>query len=163
MLQCQNCGQVNNQTSNFCRFCGTKFAPEQLSGGSNYEFSPPRPYSWKTDEFQISESKARKTQQVNFQQKQPPPPQFQPQNQPFQPPYAQPPQALAFHQQQNLADYRCPRCSSQLYPRFERKISQAGWITFAVLLVAFFPLFWIGLLIKEDVRVCPVCQLTISY
>ena len=160
MLQCQNCGQVNNQNSNFCRFCGTKFMPQQFSNGNNYEFAPPRPYVWKTDEFQISESKARKTQQINFQT---PPNQVQPLNNPFQPHQAPQHQALAFQQPQHIAqDYRCPRCSSQLYPRFERKISQAGWITFAVLLVAFFPLFWIGLLIKEDVRVCPVCQLTIS-
>jgi hypothetical protein len=129
----------------------------QHQNGNDYEFSPPRPYVWKTDEFQISESKAKNTQQWNFQN----PPQVQPHHNPFQPPQA--PQPLAFHQPQTLGiDYRCPRCSSQLYPRFERKISQAGWITFAVLLVAFFPLFWIGLLIKEDVRVCPVCGLTIG-
>jgi RNA polymerase subunit RPABC4/transcription elongation factor Spt4 len=157
MLQCQNCGQVNNQNSNFCRFCGTKFMSEQHQNGSNYEFSPPRPYAWKTDEFQISESRSRRTDQINLQK----PQQVQPLGNPYQTPNA--PQPLAFHQPQNLAqDYRCPRCSSQLYPRFERKISQAGWITFAVLLVAFFPLFWIGLLIKEDVRVCPVCGLTIG-
>ncbi|HEY0427764.1 MAG TPA: hypothetical protein VGC76_08265, partial [Pyrinomonadaceae bacterium] len=115
------------------------------------------PYVWKTDEFQISESKARKTQQINFQKQ---PNQAQPLNNPFQPPPA--PQPLVHQQPQNLADYRCPRCSSQLFPRFERKISQTGWIVFAVLLVAFFPLFWVGLLIKEDVRVCPVCGLSIS-
>jgi len=133
---------------------------QQYTDGSNYEFSPPRPYSWKTDEFQISESKAKKTQQMNFA---PPPPQAQPLNNPFQPHNPPQHQALAYAQPRHLMqDYRCPRCSSQLYPRYERKISQAGWITFAVLLVAFFPLFWIGLLIKEDVRVCPVCQLTIS-
>jgi hypothetical protein len=40
----------------------------------------------------------------------------------------------------------------------ERKISNAGWVVFAVLLVTFFPLFWIGFLIKEDVPVCPVCN-----
>ena len=158
MLQCENCGQVNNQNSNFCRFCGTKFMPEQHQNGGNYEFSPPRPYVWKTDEFQISESKARKTQQVNFQT--PPNPAQQPFNNPFQTP--QPPQALAYQQPQAMTDYRCPRCSSQLYPRYERRISQTGWITFAVLLVAFFPLFWIGFLIKEDIRVCPVCGLTIG-
>jgi hypothetical protein len=43
-------------------------------------------------------------------------------------------------------------------PKIEKRISTAGWITFAVLLVFFFPLFWIGLLIKEEVQVCQVCS-----
>jgi len=150
MIQCQNCGQVNTETSNFCRFCGTKFLQSQKSNG--YEYAPPRPYSWKTDEFQISESKGRKPRLIS---------QVQPLNQmPLQPPRPQP---LVHQQAQNMAHgYLCPRCSSQLFPRFERKISTAGWIVFAVLLVTFFPLFWIGLLIKEEVRVCPVCNLRIS-
>jgi hypothetical protein len=45
-----------------------------------------------------------------------------------------------------------------MVPRIERRISTAGWVTFAVLLVVFFPLFWIGLLIKEDVPVCLACN-----
>lgn len=162
MIQCQNCGQVNNQSSNFCRFCGTKFSPEQFTNGANYEFQPPRPYSWKTDEFQISESKARKTQQMNFQ----PPNQFQPPVQQHQQQFLQPqrPQPLVYQQTpQHLAfKQMCPRCGGQHFPRIERKISQAGWITFAVLLVTIPFLFWIGLLIKEDVRVCPVCNLRLS-
>jgi RNA polymerase subunit RPABC4/transcription elongation factor Spt4 len=154
MIQCQNCGQVNNQSSNFCRFCGTKFMPQQFSNGSNYEFSPPRPYVWKTDEFQISESKARKSPPIN---------KVQPLDNPFLTHQNPRPQPLVQQHQQNLAyNYRCPRCSSNLMPRFERKISTAGWIVFAILLVAFFPLFWVGFLIKEDVRVCPVCNLTLD-
>lgn len=160
MIQCQNCGQVNNQSSNFCRFCGSKFSPEQFANGANYEFQPPRPYSWKTDEFQISESKARKTQQMNFQQ----PNQFQPpvQQQQFLQP--QRPQPLVYQQTPQHLAYKqmCPRCGGQHFPQIERKISQAGWITFAVLLVTIPFLFWIGLLIKEDVRVCPVCNLRLS-
>lgn len=158
MIQCQNCGQVNNQSSNFCRFCGSKFMPEQFSNGGNYEFSPPRPYVWKTDEFQISESRARKTPQVNFQQPNQPQPRF---NQPLAPP--QQPQPLVYQHPQNLAyKQMCPRCGGQHFPRIERKISQAGWITFAVLLVTIPFLFWIGLLIKEDVKFCPVCSLRLS-
>ncbi len=154
MIQCQNCGQVNTETSNFCRFCGTKFLQSQLSNGNNYDFSPPpRPYSWKTDEFQISENKPQKTQPIN---------RVQPLVNPMPPPPR--PQSLAYPQQHNnmTYGYHCPRCASQLLPRYERKISTAGWIVFSVLLVVFFPLFWIGLLIKEDVRVCPVCSFRIS-
>jgi len=65
---------------------------------------------------------------------------------------------LAHAQPQFLASFRCPNCSTHLPPLLERKISTAGWITFAVLLVTVFPLFWIGLLIREDVPVCQVCQ-----
>lgn len=57
-----------------------------------------------------------------------------------------------------VAGYHCPRCHSQLLPRRERRISTVGWIVFAVLLIAFFPLFWVGFLIREDVSVCPVCN-----
>jgi RNA polymerase subunit RPABC4/transcription elongation factor Spt4/predicted RNA-binding Zn-ribbon protein involved in translation (DUF1610 family) len=158
MIHCQNCGQVNSQNSNFCRFCGTKFMPQQFSGGaaaSNYDFYPPRPYVWKTDEFQISESKARKAQTIN---------RVQPLDQ-FATASQTPRTQQIVHQQspQNMAyNYRCPRCGNQIMPRFERKISTAGWVVFAILLVVFFPLFWIGFLIKEDVRVCPICNLTLG-
>ncbi len=88
MIQCQNCGQTNTETSNFCRFCGTRFTQTQMSNGNGYEFSPPRPYSWKTDEFQVAENKARKSQQIN---------QVQPLvNQTFQPPQPQRPQPLVY-------------------------------------------------------------------
>ena len=154
MIQCTNCGQVNTDTSNFCRFCGTKFPQNQVSNGTGYEYSPPRPYSWKTDEFQVAENKKQRTQQIN---------QVQPLADTFaanQPPRPQP---LAHQHPQNLAyGYHCPRCSSQLLPKAVKRVSTAGWITFAVLMVVFFPLFWIGLLIKEDVRMCPVCNLRIS-
>ncbi|MEZ5425479.1 MAG: LITAF-like zinc ribbon domain-containing protein [Pyrinomonadaceae bacterium] len=113
---------------------------------------------WKTDEFQIPE----KNSNVNRQA--PPINQVQPlgnlnataqQNL-----HAQP---LAQYQPSHLAyGYRCPRCASQLLPKIERKISSIGWVVFAVLLVMFFPLFWIGLLIKEEKRVCPVCNLRID-
>lgn len=157
MMHCQNCGQVNTQASNFCRFCGTKFTAMQYSNQNNfpplpnpapvnYENAPPRPYSWKTDEFQIPDDKTPKAKPVNRVQ---PLANFQaPGNtavQPFQ-------TAAVSH------NFRCPRCSSQLYPRVTRQISTAGWIVFAVLLLTFFPLFWIGFLIKEEVRICPVCN-----
>jgi RNA polymerase subunit RPABC4/transcription elongation factor Spt4 len=158
MMHCQNCGQVNTQASNFCRFCGTKFTAVQYQNGNNYnplanpapinyENAPPRPYSWKTDEYQIPDDKTSKAKTINRVQ---PLANFQPPQtagiQPFQQPQAM---SHGFH---------CPRCNSQLYPRVTRQISTAGWIVFAVLLITFFPLFWVGFLIKEDVRICPVCN-----
>ncbi len=107
----------------------------------------------KRTSFKVTESKTRKSQQIN---------QVQPlvNQMPLQPPRPQP---LAYQQPNNMTyGYHCPRCSSQLLPHYERKISTAGWVVFAILLVIFFPLFWIGLLIKEDVRVCPVCSFRIN-
>ena len=154
MIQCQNCGQINTETSNFCRFCGTKFLQSQMSNNQGYESSPPRPYSWKTDEYQVAEKKPQKTQPVN---------RVQPLQNPYITNQAARPQPLAYQQPNNMAyGYRCPRCATQALPNVVRKVSTAGWITFAVLMVMFFPLFWIGLLIKEDVRVCPVCNLRIN-
>lgn len=152
MNQCQNCGQVNNQGSNFCRFCGTKIVVSQnpyqqppiQPQPQSYENNPPKPYSWKTDEYQVSEAKARKTQDFNQAQ--------------ALPNFGSPRPLVQQQQSQIAYGYRCPRCGSQNLPHIERKISTAGWVVFAVLLVVFFPLFWVGLLIKEDVRVCPVCN-----
>jgi hypothetical protein len=154
MIQCQNCGQVNAATSNFCRFCGTKFLPAQFSKGGNYEFEPPRPYVWKTDEFQVSESRARKSKQIN---------QVQPLNNFLAGNQTAQHQPLANWQPQSMTHgFRCPRCSTNQMPRYDKKISTAGWIVFAVLMVVFFPLFWIGLLIKEDVPFCSVCNLRLK-
>src|SRR5215203_1040515 len=158
MMHCQNCGQVNTQASNFCRFCGTKMTAMQYSNGNNYnplpnpapanyENAPPRPYSWKTDEYQIPETP--KSKPINRVQ---PLPGFQP----------TPPPNMgmqAFQQMPAVSHgFNCPRCQSQLFPRVTRQISTAGWIVFAVLLITFFPLFWVGFYIKEETRICPVCN-----
>jgi RNA polymerase subunit RPABC4/transcription elongation factor Spt4 len=136
MIQCQNCGQRNAPESQFCRFCGTKFLAAQPMPQQQrqvpYEYQPPRPYAWKTDEFQ-TQAGTRGAENS--------------------------PQPLAARDAQFMTgNYRCPNCMSQFLPRIERRISTTGWVVFAVLLVAFFPLFWIGLLIKEDVHICPSCN-----
>jgi RNA polymerase subunit RPABC4/transcription elongation factor Spt4 len=156
MIQCQNCGQVNTETSNFCRFCGTKFLQSQMSNQQGYEYAPPRAYSWKTNEFQVAEKKPQKTQTPN---------RVQPLPNPYSTHQSARPQPLAYQQPNNnmAFGYRCPRCASQAMPNVVRKISPAGWIVFAVLLVMSMGLFcWIGLLIKEDVRLCPACGLRIN-
>ncbi len=161
MINCQHCGQVNSGGSNFCRFCGLKFnqpqEPLMQEKRTNYEYSPPRPYSWKTDEFELKQKK--QTTPINRVQpliRQPP----QPTRKDLQMLGQNP--AVPYQQNMLSYGYSCPRCSSQILPRTEKKISTAGWIVFSVLLVTFFPLFWIGLLIKEDVRICPVCNLRIN-
>lgn len=123
--------------------------------------SQPRPYMWKTDEFQVKDHSARRTQQ-EIRQVQP----LHQQNlqNPMNPQMNAPmSQQMAYQHPSYLAQgYQCPRCGTHQPPNVAKKISTMGWIVFAVLIIAFFPLFWIGLLIKEDVKVCSVCNLKIG-
>jgi len=154
MIPCQNCGKLNSPETNFCRFCGTKFTVQAPVPDNPFDHVAPRPYVWKTDEFQ-TKSEARQTAYMNRPQAQTGA--FNPNNP------ASRPAPLAYAQPQQFAGpFRCPHCMSHFPPRIERRISTAGWITFAILLVLFFPLFWIGLLIKEDVRVCQTCNSKVS-
>ena len=112
----------------------------QTAPQADYGHQAPRPYSWKTDEFQ-TQAEARKTSaDAQFG---------------GNPMAVREPQFMS-------GSYRCPNCMSQFLPRIERRISTTGWIVFAVVLVLFFPLFWIGLLIKEDVQICPSCNLRLK-
>jgi RNA polymerase subunit RPABC4/transcription elongation factor Spt4 len=56
------------------------------------------------------------------------------------------------------AGYRCPRCGATYLPIVEKKISSEGWVIFIILLFMCIPLCWIGLLMKQESRVCPVCH-----
>lgn len=134
-VTCDNCGNISSAETNFCRICGTRFTLQQQAG--TYDFAPPRPYAWKTDEFQTqSEARPKSDGYSNAQA-----------------------EVLAYRESPPIAmAYRCPNCMGQFLPQIERRISTAGWIVFAVLLVMFFPLFWVGFLIKEEVRVCPSCK-----
>jgi len=155
MNPCQNCGKLNTPETNFCRFCGTKFLNRQQPvNDSPYDYTAPRPYAWKTDEFQ-AQNEPQPTRPVD---------RAQPVTEPlYQANQNYRPGPLAYQQQQHFGQpFRCPHCMSQYMPRIERRVSTAGWITFAVLLVLFFPLFWIGLLIKEDVTVCQTCNSKVS-
>lgn len=145
MNLCQNCGQANAAESQFCRFCGTKFLVHQPTPQAGYDYQAPRPYAWKTDEYQ-THADSRKP----VVESQPKP------HGAWNPNVAAP--LASVNPQFMSGSYRCPNCASQLLPHRERRISTGGWITFAVLLVVFFPLFWIGLLIKEDAYVCPSCR-----
>lgn len=106
-----------------------------------------RPYSWQTDEFQTKSSKRQKVRTTvdTFPG--------------VNPNIAAGPMALAHNGPRDITgNYRCPRCGTHYLPVIERKISTTGWIVFALLLVFTFIFFWIGLLLKENVSVCPVCR-----
>lgn len=147
MNTCQNCGKLNAAGAVFCRFCGSKFGTHAPVGGNPFDYPAPKPYSWKTDEFQ-TQNEARPTMHLPAQDATS---HFQSQ-----------PGALTHQPMYMIGNFQCPRCMSRFQPRFERRISTAGWVTFALLLVFFFPLFWIGLLIKEDVPVCQSCSLKLA-
>jgi hypothetical protein len=53
--------------------------------------------------------------------------------------------------------FQCPHCGTNEPPTLITQISVAGWVIFAVFLVFFFPLFWVGLLITERVPYCYDC------
>jgi lipopolysaccharide-induced tumor necrosis factor-alpha factor len=53
--------------------------------------------------------------------------------------------------------FRCPYCGCTEPPLQSSDISAAGWVVFALMLLFCFPLFWIGLLIKEEYRRCVDC------
>lgn len=150
MVQCAQCLQGNADQVQFCRFCGNRLtAPREESKPEDYRQAPPRPYAWKTDEYQTQSDRrvypAAGTQPLN------------PTGSPY--PTAQP---LAYSGPQFMAGtYRCPNCGTSTLPTIERRISTAGWITFALLLVFTFIFFWVGLLMKENVAVCPVCRVTL--
>jgi transcription elongation factor Elf1 len=158
MIQCQRCGQTNAVGSNFCRACGNNFAVAipPVSSAGNYEYATRQPYSWKTDELQAVKPGERKVEQIN--RVEPLDNRTLNGNANFAPP-----QPLVYQQPQYIAqNYRCPRCGSGALPVIERKVSTAGWIVFSVLLIFTWIFFWIGLLMKEDVRVCPACRARIA-
>ncbi|MFV0387206.1 MAG: LITAF-like zinc ribbon domain-containing protein [Pyrinomonadaceae bacterium] len=166
MQQCQYCGNNNIAGSNFCRFCGRKFSnlssqPPQFQRKAapeprNLPKKAPRPYSWKTDEFPSNKSSgsARETSQIDAADN--------PYQQKFTSEINDHPTAYMMQRENSYpAKFGapvCPRCRSKSLPVVTRKISSAGWIVFVILLIVFFPFFWVGFLIKEDKLVCPVCK-----
>ncbi len=151
MNTCHSCGKPKNSDTNFCRYCGARLAQESPPAYSNpYDHPAPKPYSWKTDEY-TTNTEARRTMPTGLSL----PTGVEPSGHVHAP--------LAQVGPQHFAQaFRCPACMSSYPPRTERRISTGGWITFAALLVFFFPLFWIGLLIKEDVLVCQTCNAKLS-
>jgi DNA-directed RNA polymerase subunit RPC12/RpoP len=66
-------------------------------------------------------------------------------------------QAHAAKKKKHSRPVECEYCGSKEPPYRRSQISPAGWITFALLLVFFFPLFWIGLLMTETEWHCADC------
>jgi len=145
--QCTNCGQANSVESKFCRFCGGRMPDPYFQPAD--PMAARRPYSWQTDEFQTKAGGRQRSTVETFPG--------------LAPHVAAGPSALVQNSPRDITgNYRCPRCGTHYLPVIERKISTAGWIVFALLLVFTFFFFWIGLLLKEDVSVCPVCHFRLN-
>lgn len=147
MIHCQNCGQENRDSDLFCRRCGIAFrlSPEPQEERRDFENSPPRPYSWSTGEFPKSRRGARSTRQIHI---------GEPLNDPFRTSEL-PARQGGFSP---APVYRCPHCGTTSLPIVTKRVSSAGWVVFTLLLVFTLFLFWIGLLLQEEVRVCSVCN-----
>lgn len=140
---CNNCGQANAIESKYCRFCGHPMPDPYFQPAD--PMTNRQPYSWQTDEFQV---RSGRTQNAR--------PTVESFPKPLNPAV---PQGLIVGTPRDLTgNYRCPNCGTHYLPVIERRISTGGWITFALLLVFTFIFFWIGLLMKEDVSICPVCK-----
>lgn len=141
-MLCQNCGQFNDNDQNYCRFCGTALLqPQPLKQSDNQ----PKPYGWASPSSPLHSfgDAPSEPQQVQPIQRQPPV-------------YA-PPHAPNTNPLPQRTGYHCPRCNSTALPVVQSQISDGGWLTFVLMLLFCFPLFWIGFLMKDEYRVCPTC------
>lgn len=57
--------------------------------------------------------------------------------------------------------FYCRACAYQGHAMIVQKVSAAGWVVFALLLLFCLPLFWIGLLIKDNRTQCPNCKVLV--
>ena len=133
MITCDVCRTLNEDNARSCTWCGTSL---WLSGRQpSGDISSARPVAERQQPAYTPPSASAYT-----------PPAVQPQT-------ARPPQPTG---------YRCPYCKSSAPPFAIQKISDAGWIVFALMLLMCFPLFWIGLLMKDEQRFCSMCRARLS-
>jgi hypothetical protein len=125
---CHNCGQPNADIARICRYCGMSLLSNSQAAPRPPDYAPPQ------SDFAGLPLWASDA---------PPPAPVQPlpQAQPHAP-----------------AHYRCPHCQSTAPPVVAKRIGTAGWVVFFTLLIACFPLCFIGLFIKEEYRMCSWCR-----
>lgn len=131
-ITCQNCGQANAEIARVCRYCGTQL---QRAAASYATPAPPSSSYVPPHSWQSGAL---------------------PQHQ------SQPPNAPQPMPQLSATHFRCPYCGTDAPPIVARRISTGGWIVFAAMLIVCFPLFFIGLLIKEEYRQCSFCRASLS-
>ena len=142
---CQRCGQFNESGQQFCNHCGSALAQPQ----KNQPPPAPRPYGWASPSsplHNIFGDEKQEPQKV----------------QPIQPPPAYNPHPVHAPPVPPTAGYRCPRCGSTMPPMYQSKMSDGGLAVLILMILFCFPLFWIGLLMREEYRVCPACLLRLG-
>jgi hypothetical protein len=125
---CHNCGQPNAGITRICRYCGIALISDSQSAPPRSPDYAPPPQS---DFGGIPLWAANPS---------PPAPVV---------PLAQPYAPVGFH---------CPHCQSTAPPIVAKRIGTTGWVVFFALLIACFPLCFIGLFIKEEYRMCSWCR-----
>lgn len=131
MIVCANCGQMNEVAANHCIRCGSTIFNLPSHAGGVVPAKPEPPL------FVHQQS----------------PPQFDAFN-----PQVLPPVPMAASPAMGFVAGCCPFCATTYPPLVQRQISTGGWVTFAVLFIFCLPLFWIGLLMKENRVICSVCR-----
>ena len=148
---CPNCGKPNSENQNYCVNCGAALPQLQTKKlDPSDSVKPPKPYAWASPSSPLHEI-VNEPQQV----------------QPLEPPlYSAPPvqavQASPGSNQFPANSYHCPNCGTNEPPIIKSKISEGGWIVFALMIVFCFPLFWIGFLMRQQYSVCPACMKKLS-
>jgi ribosomal protein L24E len=129
---CPNCGQANPDIARVCRYCGRQLQAPPAGYAQPPSTSYVPPHSWQSGALPQHQS---------------------------QPPAAPAPQPMPQYAAQFPPQhFRCPFCGTDAPPVVGQRISTAGWIVFAVMILFCFPLFFIGLLMKEEYRQCSFCR-----
>ncbi|HMF57575.1 MAG TPA: LITAF-like zinc ribbon domain-containing protein [Pyrinomonadaceae bacterium] len=140
-VMCGQCGWLNAATDVKCQSCGASLPGDPAS------YSP-------VEKILRDADPAKQTKP--FAQ---PPPAWS------VPPVPQPPPAYivpAPFVPLVSTGFRCPYCQSTYPPRLVQKVSGAGWVIFALFILFCIPLCWIGLLMKEDYKVCSSCGMALG-
>jgi hypothetical protein len=132
-LNCRHCGQPNPDIARVCRYCGQALQPDADAPRAGYAEPPPRTGAYVPTHDWASSAPL-----------------------PAAPTYAAPQPALS------TANFQCPFCQTTRLPVVATRISTGGWIVFAALIIACFPLCFIGLFIKEEYRMCSWCRAALS-
>ncbi len=165
MIVCVNCGQINETAASRCLRCGaSSFEYPSYLGSVGSAPSAPVPGS--------SPPPAPPPKPVSPPHRPPPPSPYRTPygtSQPFTPPPAPmptvppsgsptvpyiPPLPI---QPVVVGGFVCPYCRTNLPPRLTSRVSPAGWVIFALLLLLCWPLFWVGFLIREEGLRCRNC------
>lgn len=138
MIRCEACRTLNEDEARSCSWCGMSL--------------------WLSGRTPTGEVKRAPTVQAERPAGYTPPSyDAYRQRDAYQPPMVQP-----SAQGPQAAGYRCPYCHSTSQPFTIQKVSDAGWIVFAITMLFCFPLFWIGLLMKQDESYCSSCRARLS-